>query len=57
MILHGDKDASAPLEITGRRFAAGIRGAQLTVLPGAPHGLFVTHMQRVNRELEAFLKA
>jgi pimeloyl-ACP methyl ester carboxylesterase len=57
LILHGDKDASAPLEITGRRFAAGIRGAELTVLAGAPHGLFVTHMDRVNRELEAFLKA
>jgi hypothetical protein len=27
LILHGDKDASAPLEITGRRFAAGIQGA------------------------------
>ena len=57
LILHGDKDASAPLEITGRRFAAGIRGAQLKVYPGAPHGLFVTHMDQVNRDLEAFLKA
>lgn len=57
LILHGDRDASAPLEITGQRFAAGIRGAQLKVLPGAPHGLFVTHMDRVNRELEEFLRA
>ena len=57
LILHGDKDASAPLEITGRLFAAGIRGAELKVYPGAPHGLFVTHMEQVNRDLEAFLKA
>jgi pimeloyl-ACP methyl ester carboxylesterase len=57
LILHGDKDASAPLEITGRRFAAGIRGAELKVYPGAPHGLFLTHMDQVNRDLEAFLKA
>jgi pimeloyl-ACP methyl ester carboxylesterase len=57
LIVHGDKDASAPLEITGRRFAAGIRGAELKVYPGAPHGLFVTHMAQVNRDLEAFLKA
>lgn len=56
LILHGDRDASAPLEITGRRFAAGIRGAELKVYPGAPHGLFVTHMDRVNRDLEVFLK-
>ena len=57
LILHGDKDASAPLEITGRRFAAGIKGAELKVYPGAPHGLFVTHIDQVNRDLEAFLKA
>lgn len=57
LILHGDNDASAPLEITGRRFAAGVRGAELKVYPGAPHGLFVTHMDQVNRDLEAFLTA
>ena len=57
LILHGDKDASAPLEISGRRFAAGIRGSELKVYEGAPHGLFVTHMDRVNRDLETFLTA
>jgi pimeloyl-ACP methyl ester carboxylesterase len=57
LILHGDKDASAPLEITGRRFAAGIRDAELKVYAGAPHGFFVTHMDEVNRDLEAFLTA
>lgn len=57
LVLHGDRDASAPLEITGRRFAAGIRGAQLKVYAGAPHGLFVTHMAQVNRDLESFLAA
>ena len=57
LILHGDKDASAYLDFTGRRVAAGIKGAQLKVYPGAPHGLFVTHMDQVNRDLEAFLKA
>lgn len=57
LILHGDRDASAPLEITGRRFAGGIRGAELKVYAGAPHGLFVTHMDQVNRDLERFLKA
>jgi pimeloyl-ACP methyl ester carboxylesterase len=57
LVLHGDKDASAPLEITGRRVAAGIRGAELKVYPGAPHGLFVTHMDRVNADLAAFIRA
>ena len=54
LILHGDKDASAPLELTGRPTAAGIRGARLKVYPGAPHGLFLTHMDQVNRDLLAF---
>jgi len=57
LLLHGDKDASAPLAATGQRLAAGIKGAQLKVYPGAPHGLFVTHMEQLNRDLEAFFKA
>ncbi|WP_293676357.1 alpha/beta hydrolase [uncultured Phenylobacterium sp.] len=57
LILHGDNDASAPLDISGRRYTAGVRRARLKVYPGAPHGLFVTHMDEVNRDLEAFLKA
>lgn len=56
LILHGAKDASAPLEITGRRVAVGVKGAELKVYDGAPHGLFVTHMDQVNRDLEAFIR-
>ena len=56
LVMHGDKDASAILDITGRPTAAGIRGAELKVYPGAPHGLFVTHMDQVNRDLEAFVR-
>jgi len=57
LVLHGDKDVSAFLDITGRRVAAGIRGSELKVYPGAPHGLFVTHVEQVNRDLEAFFRA
>lgn len=56
LILHGDKDASAPLAATGARYAAGIRGAELKVYPGAPHGIWVTHLTQVNRDLEAFFR-
>ncbi len=56
LVIHGDKDVSAYLEMTGRPTAAGIRGAELKVYEGAPHGLFVTHMERVNRDLEAFIR-
>lgn len=54
LILHGDKDASAPLGITGQRVAAGIEGAQLKIYPGAPHGIWITHLNQVNRDLAAF---
>lgn len=57
LILHGDKDASAPLAITGQRVAAGVRNAELKVYPGAPHGIWVTHLAQVNRDLEAFFRA
>jgi non-heme chloroperoxidase len=56
LVIHGDKDVSAPLAITGQRLAAGIRSAELKVYPGAPHGLFVTHMDRLNADLETFFK-
>jgi pimeloyl-ACP methyl ester carboxylesterase len=55
LVLHGDRDASAPLDITGRPTAAGIAGARLQVIEGAPHGLFVTHAEAVNAALTRFL--
>ena len=54
LVLHGDRDASAPLAITGAKTAAMIRGAQLVVYEGAPHGLPLTHQARFLRDLAAF---
>lgn len=51
IVIHGDKDVSAPLEITGRRTALGIPGATLKIYEGAPHGLFITHASRLNADL------
>jgi non-heme chloroperoxidase len=31
-----------------------VRGAKLVVYEGAPHGLFVTHIDRLNADLAAF---
>jgi pimeloyl-ACP methyl ester carboxylesterase len=55
LVIHGDADVSAPLDFTGRRTAELIPGARLSVYAGAPHGLFVTHMGRLNAELAAFI--
>jgi len=51
LVVHGDADVSAPLEITGERVAALIPGARLVVIPGAPHGMFTTHAQVVNAHI------
>lgn len=57
LVIQGDRDVSAPLPLTGQRTAQLIPGARLVVYEGAPHGLFVTHMDRLNADLLAFAKA
>jgi len=56
-IVQGTADASAPLPLTGQRTAALIPHAQLTVYENAPHGLMLTHMDRLNADLETFIKS
>jgi non-heme chloroperoxidase len=42
------------IDRTGRRTAQAIRGAELRVIEGGPHGLIVTDKDRLNRDLLAF---
>jgi pimeloyl-ACP methyl ester carboxylesterase len=51
LVVHGDIDASAPLEVTGRPTAELIPDSRLVVYPGGPHGLYLTHRDRLNEEL------
>ncbi len=57
LIIHGDKDVSAPIDLTGRPTAALIPKAELRVYEGAPHGIFLTHKDRLNADLLGFIKA
>lgn len=57
LIVHGDRDASAPLELTSRRIVPLMSDVRLTVYEGAPHGLPVTHAARLNQDLQAFLRS
>jgi non-heme chloroperoxidase len=57
LIVHGDKDASAPLELTGAKTAALIKGSKLAVYEGAPHALPLTHSARLMADLLAFMDA
>jgi pimeloyl-ACP methyl ester carboxylesterase len=54
LIVHGDKDASAPLSLTGAKAARLIPDCKLTVYPGAPHALILTHKERFIADLLAF---
>jgi pimeloyl-ACP methyl ester carboxylesterase len=49
LVVHGDADANVPLDLCGRRTAAAIPGSRLEVYEGAPHGLPITHADRLNR--------
>jgi non-heme chloroperoxidase len=56
LVIHGTRDVSAPIEVTGRPTAALIPGARLTVYEGGPHGLFVTHRDRLTADLMTFAR-
>jgi non-heme chloroperoxidase len=55
LIIHGDADASAPLPLTGTPTADLTPHARLVVYENAPHGLYLTHRERLNRDLLAFV--
>ncbi|WP_407152264.1 alpha/beta fold hydrolase [Bradyrhizobium sp. ORS 86] len=55
LIVQGNKDASAPLELTGAKTAKLIKGSRLNVYDGAPHALPLTHGARLVSDLLAFM--
>ena len=55
LVIHGDDDQVVPIDAAGRASAAQIKGAQLIIYPGAPHGLTDTHKDRLNQDLLNFL--
>jgi non-heme chloroperoxidase len=57
LLVHGEKDVSAPIELTGKPTAMMMPNAQLKVYEGAPHGLMLTHTERLNADLLAFISA
>jgi non-heme chloroperoxidase len=57
LVIHGDDDQVVPIDVGGRASAARIRGAELKVYEGAPHGITDTHKDRLNADLLAFSKA
>lgn len=57
LLIAGTADASALFALTARPSAALLPNATLQVYEGAPHGMFLTHMVRVNGDLLDFIRS
>ena len=57
LVIHGSKDQTVPFEVSGERTAKMIPQAELKVYDDAPHGLFFTEKDRLNKDLLAFIGA
>jgi non-heme chloroperoxidase len=56
LIIQGDDDQIVPFADSGQLQAKLIKGAELKVYKGAPHGLCTTEKDKVNRDLLAFIQ-
>jgi non-heme chloroperoxidase len=56
LIAHGDKDMVNPLDTTAQKVAELIPGSTLKVYEGAPHGLVITHRDRLAWDILTFAR-
>jgi non-heme chloroperoxidase len=56
LILHGDDDQIVPIGASALLSSKIVKGAQLKVYPGAPHGMCSTHKDKVSQDLLAFIE-
>jgi non-heme chloroperoxidase len=57
LILHGDDDQIVPIAAAAMQSSKIVKGAQLKVYKGAPHGMCTTHKDLINADLLAFMQA
>jgi non-heme chloroperoxidase len=56
LVIHGSDDQIVPIGISGDLTVRLLKNARLSVYEGAPHGLIITHKDKLNADLLAFLK-
>jgi non-heme chloroperoxidase len=56
LIIHGDDDQIVPIVASALKSSKIVKGAQLKVYPGAPHGLTSTLKDKFQADLLAFLR-
>ena len=54
LFIHGDADASIPLEVTSKPACDLLENARLVIYKDAPHGLYFTHKFQLNRDIADF---
>lgn len=57
LFIHGDDDQIVPLAASAKLATKLVKGSELKVYPGAPHGLSATHREQLHADLLAFAKA
>ncbi len=57
LLLHGVDDQVVPIDIASRKSIKILPKGTLVEIEGAPHGMCVTHAERINTELLKFLKS
>jgi non-heme chloroperoxidase len=57
LVMHGEDDQVVPINISSKKSAKLIKGAQEIYYPGQPHGLTATHQEEVNADLLKFLRS
>jgi pimeloyl-ACP methyl ester carboxylesterase len=55
LIIHGDNDKTVPIDLTARKAAKQIPGAELKIYAGEPHGIFYTQKDSLNQNLIDFI--
>ena len=56
LIIHGDDDQIVPISASAHASLKLIKNSTLKVYPGGPHGLAVTHKDKLSADLLAFIK-
>ncbi len=54
LVIHGTRDETVPIEVSGRPSAKLLPNATLSEYEGEPHGLFLTAADKLNQELLQF---
>jgi non-heme chloroperoxidase len=57
LVIHGENDQNAHIDLCGRPVAQAIVGSQFKVYERAAHGLFLTDKDRLNRDLLDFIQS